>query len=63
MIHFFETRDIGLDVNLGEITFHPPRQGKTKWEIGIPDRSASEFFIPDPNPSYINRLFVNHPER
>ena len=54
---------LGLDVNLGEITFHPPRQGKTSWEIGIPDRTASEFFIPEPNPRYVNKLFVNHPER
>lgn len=33
------------------------------WEIGIPDRSAAEFYIPDPNPKYINKLFINHPDR
>lgn len=35
----------------------------TLWEIGIPDRSAAEFYIPDPDPKYINRLFINHPDR
>lgn len=43
--------------------YEPPRDGATLWEIGIPDRSAAEFYIPDPNPNYINKLFVNHPDR
>jgi len=33
------------------------------WEIGIPDRSAAEFYVPDPNPKYINKLYVNHPDK
>ncbi|KAI5079956.1 hypothetical protein GOP47_0005435 [Adiantum capillus-veneris] len=53
----------GLVVNLGDITFEPPRHGKTVWEIGIPDRTAAEFFVPETNRKYVNRLFVNHPER
>ncbi|MED6216759.1 hypothetical protein PIB30_010789 [Stylosanthes scabra] len=30
---------------------------------GIPDRSAAEFYVPDPKPEHINKLFINHPER
>ncbi|OVA10046.1 Rhamnogalacturonate lyase [Macleaya cordata] len=48
----------GLDNNLGVLLYEPPRDGPTIWEIGVPDRSAAEFFIPDPNPKYINRLYV-----
>ncbi|KAL3628094.1 hypothetical protein CASFOL_028196 [Castilleja foliolosa] len=33
------------------IVFEPPREGATLWEIGIPDRTAAEFFIPDPSPT------------
>lgn len=31
------------------------------WDIGIPDPPFTEFLIPDPNPKYINTLYlVNH---
>ncbi|XP_042990965.1 probable rhamnogalacturonate lyase B isoform X1 [Carya illinoinensis] len=53
----------GCDINLGDLIFEPPRGGPTIWEIGIPNRSAAEFYIPDPNPKYINKLYVNHPDR
>ncbi|XP_020236101.1 probable rhamnogalacturonate lyase B isoform X1 [Cajanus cajan] len=53
----------GCDINVNELVYEPPRDGPTLWEIGMPDRSAAEFFVPDPNPMYINRLYVNHPER
>ncbi|MQL73842.1 hypothetical protein Taro_006227 [Colocasia esculenta] len=53
----------GSDINLGDILYEPPRDGPTVWEIGIPDRSAAEFYIPDPNPLYINKLYVNHPDK
>lgn len=46
---------------MGDLVYEPPRDGPTLWEIGIPDRSAAEFYIPDP--SYINKLYVNHPDR
>ncbi|KAK6923864.1 Rhamnogalacturonan lyase, domain II [Dillenia turbinata] len=49
----------GSEIKLGSITFTPPRNGPTLWEIGIPDRSAAEFYIPDPNPDLINRLYLN----
>ncbi|KDP41508.1 hypothetical protein JCGZ_15915 [Jatropha curcas] len=53
----------GCDIDLGNIVYEPPRDGPTLWEIGIPDRSAAEFYIPDPNPNFINSLYVNHPDR
>uniref|UniRef100_J3N5T6 rhamnogalacturonan endolyase n=1 Tax=Oryza brachyantha TaxID=4533 RepID=J3N5T6_ORYBR len=49
----------GCSINLGDLVFEPPRSGPTLWEMGVPDRSAAEFFIPEPNPKYINKLFVN----
>ncbi|THU63922.1 hypothetical protein C4D60_Mb01t20960 [Musa balbisiana] len=53
----------GNHIDLGNLVYNPPRDGPTLWEIGIPDRSAAEFFVPDPYPYYINRLYVNHPDR
>ncbi|TVU27112.1 hypothetical protein EJB05_29692 [Eragrostis curvula] len=49
----------GCDINLDDLVFEPPRSGPTLWEIGVPDRSAAEFFIPDADPKYTNRLFLN----
>lgn len=46
------------NVSLGDLVFEPPRSGRTLWEIGVPDRSAAEFFIPVPNPKYVNKLFL-----
>ncbi|KAK4572000.1 hypothetical protein RGQ29_030413 [Quercus rubra] len=59
----FITITAGCDIDLGGLVFEPPRDGPTLWEIGIPDRSAAEFYIPDPDPKYINKLYVNHPDR
>lgn len=42
----------GSSVIVKNVVFDPPRNGATLWEIGIPDRSAAEFFIPDPNPRF-----------
>ncbi|CAI8599912.1 unnamed protein product [Vicia faba] len=53
----------GSYIEMGELVYEPPRDGPTLWEIGIPDRSAAEFYVPDPNPQYINKLFINHPDR
>uniref|UniRef100_A0A804HSV4 rhamnogalacturonan endolyase n=1 Tax=Musa acuminata subsp. malaccensis TaxID=214687 RepID=A0A804HSV4_MUSAM len=53
----------GNHINLGNLVYNPPRDGPTLWEIGIPDRSAAEFFVPDPDPKYTNRLYVHHPDR
>ncbi|WCJ32019.1 Rhamnogalacturonate lyase family protein [Euphorbia peplus] len=48
-------------VKLGVITYRPPRNGPTLWEIGIPDRSAGEFFVPHPIPAHENSLYVDKP--
>ncbi|KAB2023652.1 hypothetical protein ES319_D06G033300v1 [Gossypium barbadense] len=53
----------GCDIDMGELVYEPPRDGATLWEIGIPDRTAAEFYVPDPDPKYINKLYVNHPEK
>ncbi|KAK6120587.1 hypothetical protein DH2020_045665 [Rehmannia glutinosa] len=52
----------GCDIDVGELVYEPPRNGPTLWEIGIPDRTAAEFYVPDPNPIYINKLYINHPD-
>ncbi|KAJ8762543.1 hypothetical protein K2173_007982 [Erythroxylum novogranatense] len=49
----------GSVINVGEIVYVPPRNGPTIWEIGIPDRTAVEFYIPAPNPHYINKLYLH----
>ncbi|XVE60634.1 hypothetical protein DITRI_Ditri05aG0143500 [Diplodiscus trichospermus] len=53
----------GCDIDMGNLVYEPPRDGPTLWEIGIPDRTAAEFYVPDPDPKYINKLYVNHPDR
>ncbi|GMN40187.1 hypothetical protein TIFTF001_009412 [Ficus carica] len=53
----------GSEVDVGDLVYEPPRNGPTLWEIGIPDRSAAEFYVPDPNPNYVNKLYVNHPQK
>ncbi|KAF2323960.1 hypothetical protein GH714_004794 [Hevea brasiliensis] len=53
----------GCDITIGDLVYEPPRNGSTLWEIGIPDRSAAEFYIPDPNPNYVNKLYLNHTDR
>ncbi|KAF9670860.1 hypothetical protein SADUNF_Sadunf13G0112900 [Salix dunnii] len=49
----------GNHINLGVLRYDPPRNGPTLWEIGIPDRSAAEFFVPDPYPTLENKVFNN----
>lgn len=39
------------------LIYSPPRNGPTLWEIGIPDRSAGEFYVPDPYPTLMNKLY------
>ncbi|KAK9067820.1 hypothetical protein SSX86_011931 [Deinandra increscens subsp. villosa] len=53
----------GCDIELDDLVYEPPRDGPTLWEIGIPDRSAAEFYIPDPDPIYTNQFLVNDPNR
>ncbi|KAL6870988.1 hypothetical protein ACP4OV_014836 [Aristida adscensionis] len=49
----------GRTMDVGVFVFEPPRSGPTLWEIGVPDRTAAEFFVPDVNPRYVNKLFLN----
>ncbi|KAL1566777.1 rhamnogalacturonan endolyase [Salvia divinorum] len=53
----------GSKVGMGNIMYTPPRNGPTLWEIGIPDRTATEFYVPDPDSHLVNRLYVNHTEK
>ncbi|XP_069153466.1 uncharacterized protein [Solanum lycopersicum] len=53
----------GCSIEMDDLVFEPPRNGPTLWEIGIPDCSAREFYIPDPDQKYVNKLFINHPDR
>jgi autotransporter-associated beta strand protein len=41
---FSVTVTAGATNNLGNLTWTPTRVGATVWEIGVPDRSAHEFF-------------------
>ncbi|CAN1323254.1 Rhamnogalacturonate lyase [Linum perenne] len=50
----------GSHTELGSITFNPPRSGPTLWEIGVPDRSAAEFFVPKPESIYVNKLYNDY---
>ncbi|XP_004509710.1 uncharacterized protein [Cicer arietinum] len=45
-------------IQLNSLIYNPPRNGPTIWEIGIPDRLASEFYVPDPFPTLMNRLYT-----
>ncbi|KAM1052977.1 hypothetical protein FF1_000503 [Malus domestica] len=54
------TIEPGSEINLANLTYVPPRNGPTLWEIGIPDRSAAEFYVPDPNPTLMNKLFTTN---
>lgn len=55
--------EIGPETELGNLIFSPRRDGRTIWEIGYPDRTAIGFYVPDPYPQYINKLYVNSPEK
>ncbi|KAL6518615.1 hypothetical protein OROGR_019117 [Orobanche gracilis] len=48
----------GSKSRLESLIHEAPRNGPTMWEIGITDRTAAEFFVPDPNPSLMNQLYV-----
>lgn len=53
----------GSQTQLGNLTYVPLRDGPTLWEIGYPDRTAIDYYVPDVNPMYVNKLFVNSPEK
>ncbi|KAL1327454.1 hypothetical protein HN51_037503 [Arachis hypogaea] len=45
-------------IKLDQLVYSPPRNGPTIWEIGIPDRTAVEFYVPDPYPTLMNKLYT-----
>ncbi|CAL0313006.1 unnamed protein product [Lupinus luteus] len=49
-------------MNLDKLVYIPPRNGPTLWEIGFPDRSAAEFYVPDPYPTLMNKLYNDQPK-
>ncbi|XP_057783985.1 probable rhamnogalacturonate lyase B isoform X1 [Salvia miltiorrhiza] len=53
----------GSKIRLRNVVYDPPRDGPTLWEIGIPDRSAAEFYVPDPNPTLLNQLYTVQPDK
>nr|XP_043636559.1 probable rhamnogalacturonate lyase B [Erigeron canadensis] len=53
----------GVNINMGDLIYEPPRAGPTLWEIGFPDRLAAEFYIPDPDPKYANSFLLNKSNR
>lgn len=48
----------GSEIQLPSLIYKPPRNGPTLWEIGIPDRTAAEFYIPEPYPTLTNQLYI-----
>ncbi|KAL9820245.1 putative rhamnogalacturonan endolyase [Arabidopsis thaliana] len=50
----------GREIDVGHIVYVPPRNGPTLWEIGQPDRTAAEFYIPDPDPTLFTKLYLNY---
>ncbi|XP_060185168.1 rhamnogalacturonate lyase B-like [Lycium barbarum] len=52
----------GSNIKLGTLVYKPPRNGATLWEIGVPDRTAIEFFIPNPPPEFKVHKYKNDTE-
>ncbi|KAH1154619.1 hypothetical protein AAZX31_18G137800 [Glycine max] len=44
-------------IRLDSLVYVPPRNGPTIWEIGFPDRKAAEFYVPEPYPTLMNKLY------
>ncbi|KAE8732872.1 Cinnamyl alcohol dehydrogenase 6 [Hibiscus syriacus] len=60
----FETRCHNRNkITLGTLRYDPPRNGPMLWEIGIPDCTASEFFIPEPDPMPVNSLCLDETDK
>ncbi|KFK30410.1 hypothetical protein AALP_AA7G257300 [Arabis alpina] len=53
----------GSKISLDRVVYQPPRNGPTVWEIGVPDRTAREFFVPEPYKNTMNPLFLNHTDK
>lgn len=51
----------GSRIRFGHLIYEPPRNGPTLWDIGIPDRTAAEFYVPDGYPTLMNTLYTREP--
>ncbi|XP_019106050.2 probable rhamnogalacturonate lyase B [Beta vulgaris subsp. vulgaris] len=49
----------GSVIQLGNLVYEPPRNGPTLWQIGIPDRTALEFYVPEPSSLFVNKLYTD----
>lgn len=49
--HTEHWNDSGSEIQLGNLTYVPRRDGLTAWEIGFPDRTALGYYVPDVNPA------------
>ncbi|CAL0313195.1 unnamed protein product [Lupinus luteus] len=52
----------GEVISFKDFVYNLPRNGPTLWEIGIPDRSAAEFYVPDCYPNLMNKLYQGQPK-
>ncbi|XP_019177210.1 PREDICTED: rhamnogalacturonate lyase B-like isoform X2 [Ipomoea nil] len=52
----------GSDIELGDLVYKPPRNGATLWDIGVAERTAAEFYIPNPDPKYKVHKFKDQPK-
>ncbi|KAK9012023.1 hypothetical protein V6N11_040093 [Hibiscus sabdariffa] len=53
----------GNKIELGTLIYDPPRNGPTLWEIGVPDRTAAEFFIPEPYEQFMNSITTDDTDK
>ncbi|KAF7129191.1 hypothetical protein RHSIM_Rhsim10G0175200 [Rhododendron simsii] len=60
---FFIIITPGGEIRVGDLVYYPPRVGPTLWEIGVPDRTAAEFFVPDPDSKRVTKLSTDHADK
>jgi rhamnogalacturonan endolyase len=51
----------GQNLNLGTVSWTPPRTAATVWEIGVPDRDSHEFLYGDSLYGYWETAYINYP--
>jgi rhamnogalacturonan endolyase len=52
----------GQPLNLGTVSWTPPRTAATIWEIGVPDRDSHEFLYGDSLYGYWETAYINYPK-
>jgi rhamnogalacturonan endolyase len=56
------TVQAGQDLNLGTVSWKPPRTAATLWEIGTPDRDSHELLDGDSLYAYWPTSYINYPK-